>query len=359
MANKDYRIQLKPKNRLQRFLRRSHFSQLVALFFLIITLITILRPGYTHNAGVNVPPGNNLPPVNQAAYPPAEQTGAPSSATDAGRPAPPVSVKPPPATQPPEKGVYEAGNPGERAQTTTPPPHAQPAGKGEYNAPGPGDQVPVTAPRDPEKNGYDYHKPVPAAGAAVPDDYFKDAVFIGDSRTEGFKIFSGPEEATYYTAKGLKVDTILTKEFIVNNSGKKMTIIEALTQTPFRKVYIMLGINELGWAYSDLFIKRYGEAIDEIKNIAPQAQIYVQSLLPVSEERSKNDAIYNNINIEKYNGLIQQMAAEKELYYLDVAQCVADPEGNLAGEASTDGIHLQKAYCDLWLGYLRQHYILP
>jgi lysophospholipase L1-like esterase len=346
MENKYYRMRLKPKNSLHRFLQRPCFTRLVVLFFLIIALITILRPGGNCNTGNNVPPGDNLPPASQAANLPAKQAGTPATDAGAGRPAPPPS----------EKGTYDAVN---RAQTPAPPPPTQPVGKGEYAAADPEDQAWVTVPRDPEKNGYDYHKPVPAAGVAVPDDFFKDAVFIGDSRTEGFKLFSGPTEATYYTAKGLKVDTMLTKEVIENNDGKKMTVIEALTQTPFRKVYIMLGINELGWAYSDLFIKRYSETVDEIQNIAPQAQIYIQSLLPVSKERSKNDAIYNNANIEKYNELIQKMAAEKKLYYLNVAQCVADSEGNLAGEASTDGIHLQKAYCDLWLDYLKQHYVLP
>lgn len=316
MENKFYRIQAgaqKWLRQVRHLLQRPYFPLAIVLFFLITVLVAVLHPGYTHTANNDLPasPGGNFSPAGGDTFLPVEQNSGTPSATLQDKPALPSSVKPPPSTQP--------------------------VGKGEY----------------------DYSKPVPAADADVPEDYFRDAVFIGDSRTEGFQIFGGPEEATYYTARGLKVDTIFTKEVVEIDGGKKTTIFEALKQIPFRRVYIMLGINELGWAYSDLFIKQYGEVVAEIQNIAPQAQIYIQSLLPVSKERSLNDATYNNANIKKYNELIQQMAAEKKLYYLDVAQCVADPEGNLASGASTDGVHLQKTYCNLWWEYLRQHYISP
>lgn len=33
----------------------------------------------------------------------------------------------------------------------------------------------------------------------------------------------------------------------------------------------MLGINETGWPYNDIFIEKYGKVIDEIKRIKPDA----------------------------------------------------------------------------------------
>lgn len=222
---------------------------------------------------------------------------------------------------------------------------------------GPPAADPAPAEELPAARAYDFSKPVPTADIALTEDYFEDAVFIGDSRTEGFQLYSGPQNAAYYHSKGLKVDTIFSREVVKTPGGQKITIFEALQREPFQKVYIMLGINELGWVYSDLFIKKYAEVIAEIRKIKPEAQIYVQSILPVTKKRSQSDEIYNNTNIRKYNELIQQMAAEKKVYYLDVARCVADGEGNLCSDASTDGIHLNKAYCDLWLDYLRHHYV--
>lgn len=203
---------------------------------------------------------------------------------------------------------------------------------------------------------YDYSSPVPA-GSAVDNSYFDDAVFIGDSRTQGFIIYNGLSNATAYMDKGLKVDTAFTKADIEVN-GVKMSAMDALAQnTAFHKVYVMLGINELGWAYSDIFIEKYGNLVDKIKEINPNAEIYLQSLLPVSQEKSNSDAVYNMDKINEYNSLIQKMAEEKKVYYLNVAEAVADSSGYLPAEASTDGVHLNKEYCAKWLDYLKGHTI--
>ena len=201
---------------------------------------------------------------------------------------------------------------------------------------------------------YDYAASVPT-GAAVDNSYFDDAVFIGDSRTQGFIIYNGLSNATAYMDKGLKVDTAFTKADIEVN-GVKMSAMDALAQnTTFKKVYVMLGVNELGWAYSDIFIEKYGELVDKIKEIKPDAEIYIQSILPVSEKKSNSDKIYNMEKINEYNGLIQKMAEEKKVYYLNVAEAVADGSGYLPDEASTDGVHLNKEYCAKWLDYLKNH----
>ena len=54
---------------------------------------------------------------------------------------------------------------------------------------------------------------------------------------------------------------------------------------------------------------------------------------------------------------MQQLARDNEVYYLNVAECVSDAEGALWEDASTDGVHLKKEYCDLWYEYLRLHYV--
>lgn len=307
--------------RIQRSSRLSSCCLAIALLLLVVALAAVFRPGYTVGMNsIGTFSGAGASPADQPTSLPADQTS-------------PIPI---------EQQVEALPAAGEADYTE--PSHAKPA------KPSP--------PTHPAVAGaYDYSKPVPATDATVTDNYFQDSVFIGDSRTEGFQLFSGPQNATYYTSNGLKVDTIFTRQVVKTANGEKITILEALRQKPFKKVYIMLGVNELGWAYSDLFIKKYAEVIAEIKNIEPEAQIYVQSLLPVSEERSQSDEIYNSTNIGKYNALIRQMAAENSLYYLDVAQSVADDEGNLYSDASSDGIHLNKKYCDLWLDYLKLHYV--
>lgn len=201
---------------------------------------------------------------------------------------------------------------------------------------------------------YDYNSPVPAS-TAVEDSFFQDAVFIGDSRMEGFMLYSGLSVGEFFTHKGLMVNTAFTQAFIKTETDEKLTVTQALGRKSYNKVYIMLGINELGWSYSSVFIQKYGELIDEIRKSQPQAQIYIESIMPVTAQRSKEDKIYNNEKIEEYNQLILQMCAQKQVFYVNVAETMTDKDGALFADAATDGIHLTKKYCMKWLEYLRAH----
>ena len=208
-----------------------------------------------------------------------------------------------------------------------------------------------SAPNSPE--GYDYSAPVPEA-PKTDSTWFDDAVFIGDSRTEGLILNTGLNNAIEYTHKGLMVDTVFTKP-VIDMDGAKVTVMDALKTTQFRKVYIMLGINETGWPYNDVFIHKYGEVIDAVKEINPDAQIYVQQILPVSRTVSAEHSYIKNEKIAEYNALLQEMAEEKQVYFVAAAEAVADGDGALPEDAAVDGIHLKKEYCVKWLEYLESH----
>lgn len=184
---------------------------------------------------------------------------------------------------------------------------------------------------------------------------FNNALFIGDSRTKGFMLYSGVSEATYFTSTGLNVSTAMTKPIVDAGDGTQITIPQALRKGQYSKVYVMLGVNELGWTYSNIFIEKYQALLNEIKATQPGAKIYVQSILPVSAQKSASDPIVNNTKINEYNTLIQQMCSSLGVTYLNSAESVADAQGNLPAEATTDGVHLNQAYCIKWRDYLKAH----
>lgn len=186
------------------------------------------------------------------------------------------------------------------------------------------------------------------------DPYFSDALFIGDSRTQGLMIYSGLTNATFYATKGMNIKDVFDKPTVVDGNSKK-TIYDALGKHRFGKIYIMLGSNELGWVYPEVFLKKYGELVDRIKETQPGATIYAQSILPVSAEKSNRDGIYNNVNISAFNRSIEQLAIEKDIIYLDINSDIADEDGNLPENAATDGLHLTKEYCIKWEEYLRNN----
>ena len=179
--------------------------------------------------------------------------------------------------------------------------------------------------------------------------------FIGDSRTQGFIMYNGLSKIQDYSYVGLMVDTAVTKKFIKNSNGEKITLLQDMKNKNIKTVYIMLGLNELGWSYPSVFKLKYEELIDEIRKVKPNCKIYVQSIIPVTRSKDKEDKYFNNTNVAKFNKLIQEVANEKDVTYLDVKSALIDSEGYLPNEASTDGIHINKAYCQKWLEYLKNN----
>ena len=191
---------------------------------------------------------------------------------------------------------------------------------------------------------------VSEAPPAEPGDY-SDAAFIGDSRTEALKTYGLLKGATYYTYKGLKVDTVFTEPYI-DEGGTKMTVMDAISRHQYQRIYISLGVNELGWVSTDIFIEDYGRIIDTLRESHPDATIYVQAILPVSAKKSEQDDVYNNPRINEFNALIEQMAKDKGATYLAVNTAVMDETGALPVGASTDGVHPNIDYCRKWTAYL-------
>ncbi len=209
----------------------------------------------------------------------------------------------------------------------------------------------------PTGGGYDYGEPVPQS-EGVDNTYFDDAVFIGDSRTEGLILYTGLSNATVYANQGLMVDTVFTSP-VIQMDGQRLSVVEALKRTEFKKVYIMLGINETGWAYESIFIDKYQKLIQEIQAINPQAILYIQEIMPVTAQTSQTHSYVKNDKIQRYNELLAKLAEEMGVYYIDTGAAVADDSGCLPEDAAIDGIHLKKPYCDKWLDYLKTHTVQP
>lgn len=179
--------------------------------------------------------------------------------------------------------------------------------------------------------------------------------FIGDSRTQAFLMYAGLNEVIDYTNVGLMVDTAVKKKFVKADKGEKVTILEDMAKRNIDTVYIMLGVNELGWRYSNIFIDKYGKLIDLIRQINPNCEILVQSIIPLTKTKSDNDDIYKNEKVKEYNDLLKEMAKEKNVKYIDVASVLSNNNGDLPEEASSDGVHLNKEYCLKWLDYLKKN----
>ena len=198
-------------------------------------------------------------------------------------------------------------------------------------------------------------EPIASTDPEKKREFSSNVAFIGDSRTQAFLMYTGLKEVRDYTNIGLMVDTAITKKFITNSKGEKITILEDLKNRDIDTIYIMLGVNELGWVYSSIFIDKYEELIDKIREEKPNCEIIVQSIIPVTKKKSDSDKIYNNTRITEYNTLIKEMTSRKNVKFIDLTSALTNADGNLPEEASPDGIHLNKQYCLKWLECLKNN----
>lgn len=190
--------------------------------------------------------------------------------------------------------------------------------------------------------------------AAVGDEYFEGALFIGDSRIEGFSMLSGIKNAKFYADKGLNIGQMDNKEF-VKIDGVKYTVYQALEKESYDKIYIKLGVNELGWVHYEKYITHYENLIDQIKKTQPDATIYVMEVIQVTKSKSQGNDVYTKANVDKINKMLVDMVAKKGVNYLQVNEVLTDAEGYLMADAANDGVHLKQEYCKKWLEYIKTH----
>lgn len=227
------------------------------------------------------------------------------------------------------------------------------------------EEPPVDADADPEgtppaiSGNHDYSQAVPEGKTADAETWFKDAVFIGDSRTNGLYMYSGIKGGTFLVHTGLSVFSVVDREAVLGSGDNKYSVLSALGNKQYGKVYVALGVNELGWFHPERYGEAFGKLIDTIRDIQPNAVIYIQSIIPVCTEvcKAHGQAYYvTNENIASYNDALVQVCAEKEVLFLNVSEALVDPDTwELPADLTADGVHFKKAGYQAWLSYLLCH----
>lgn len=205
----------------------------------------------------------------------------------------------------------------------------------------------------------DYSRPAPEGEAVDGEEWFADAVFIGDSRTDGFKLFSGvTREATFLDYTGLTVFEVMEDKAVIRDGEEKISVLQALEKRQYGKVYISLGINELGYWDPNRFADTYAAFVDAVRERQSTATLYIQAIIPVNTELCKTykqPYYVTNERIAAFNEALFAMAAEKEVCLLRVDEPFLDESGETARDLSADGVHFTKEGYKLWLDYLLTH----
>ena len=189
----------------------------------------------------------------------------------------------------------------------------------------------------------------------VEDDYFNDALFVGDSLTYGLQAYKIITQASFVASIGVNLGTIGSPGTIEYADGSSFSMLEAIAnQHNPSKVYVMMGTNGINWLSTETMIESYGHLLTYIRECFPDTIIYVQSILPAAyfvPERQPGLAPWK---IEEYNRALQDLAEEKDAYFLDIHGLFVDEYGFLPMDiAANDGIHVGSSSYQRWYEYLK------
>ena len=181
----------------------------------------------------------------------------------------------------------------------------------------------------------------------VDDFYFDDA------------LYGSLTNADYFSSVGLTIFKVTEKAAGNPNTGESVTLAQKLAQKQYGKVYIMLGLNELGTGTTESWAQAYAQVIAQVRQAQPNAVIYLESILVVAASQDNPGGAINNATVIARNQALEALANPQDnIFYLNVNEAVMDANGCLDASLTSDGIHLLGNSLSLWENYLKQHAIV-
>ena len=177
-----------------------------------------------------------------------------------------------------------------------------------------------------------------------------DTLFVGDSRTVGIREYSGLKGADFFCSVGINVFDVTGESLSVDGVGN-VTLSQLLSKKQYSKVYIMLGINEVGYPHSSV-VDKYSKVLDLIKEKQPNASIIIEANLHVSKSRSDSDKVVNNASINDLNTKLSALADGSKVFYIDANTIFDDASGSLSSDMTSDGTHLYAKYYPTWVEWI-------
>lgn len=230
-----------------------------------------------------------------------------------------------------------------RQAGSTPNQPEQPEDPTDPEAPGeseiPTDTETPAQPEKPQVPGVPTELPDVVTGAKYGEDesFFDDALFIGDSRMVSSAYYARLGKADYFTDVGMNVFQMFS--VTASDDNFDATDLTTLLQNrTYKKIFIMLGINECGYPMSSL-LSAYQEDIDTLKRLQPDATIYLLKVYGVSRSVAESASYFSPQRLQEVNDGIAGLADGKKVHCLDASHLYCDDEGYMKEEYTSDGVH--------------------
>lgn len=178
---------------------------------------------------------------------------------------------------------------------------------------------------------------VPGRKYGEDENFFDDALFIGDSRMVSSAYYARLGKADYFTDVGMNVFQMFS--VTASDDNFDATDLTTLLQNrTYKKIFIMLGINECGYPMSSL-LSAYQEDIDTLKRLQPDATIYLLKVYGVSRSVAESASYFSPQRLQEVNDGIAGLSDGKKVHCLDASHLYCDDEGYMKEEYTSDGVH--------------------
>ena len=172
-----------------------------------------------------------------------------------------------------------------------------------------------------------------------------DIVFVGNSITDGAE-WSELFNDTTIKNRGISGDF---------SAGILHRINDIVKQKP-GKIFLLIGVNDLARGIStDSVIRNILLTADWIKQESPSTQLFIQSILPVSDVFKKFSGHTNKTDsILKINSRLKKESENHRYNYIDLHTFFCNKQGKLNVKYTNDGLHLLAEGYILW-----KHLVFP
>lgn len=191
-----------------------------------------------------------------------------------------------------------------------------------------------------------------------PSTFYNDAAFIGDSVSLKLSYYAEATgelgDALFLVAGSYGVGHAVDGTMEMYFQGKDTPPQDALAKAGVKKVFIMLGMNDLGKFGIDITMDYWDKFIANIREKNPDIMICIQSMTPVWVN-GQTESLYNEA-VDEYNERLKAFAKENRCSYMDIASFMKDADNGLATDYCSDNyVHLTDAGAYAWTSVLKAY----
>lgn len=192
---------------------------------------------------------------------------------------------------------------------------------------------------------------------SVDASFFDDAVFVGDSISMTlFRCQNGMLGNAQFLVQGsYSIHNAVYDSGPMYYRGRPYNNLEdAVAATEPKKIFVLLGVNDLGLFGVDKTLEDYKVMILQIHEACPDADIYIQSMTPIWTGNERR--LLTNNNVRAFDAMLRSFALENGFGYIDLAPYLQDYTGGLATCYTSDNyVHLSEEGVKLWASVLRAY----